>query len=83
MSREHYDACFRYGIKSSPDEKCNCHEFDKALEWTMPYIFSTLREKVEGLDKRIVNVSLLEQYTVNRYFVCLDEVLSLLDELEK
>ena len=47
MSREHYDACFRYGIKSSPDEKCNCHEFDKALEWTMPYIFSTLREKVE------------------------------------
>ena len=49
MSREHYDACFRYGIKSSPDEKCNCYEFDKALEWASPYLLSTIRERVEGM----------------------------------
>ena len=43
-------------------------------------LLTKLREGVEGLDKRIVNVSLLEQYTVNREFVCLEEVLALLEK---
>ena len=43
-------------------------------------LLTKLRDEVEGLDRRIANVSLLEQYTVNREFVCLSEVLALIEK---
>lgn len=52
MCREHYDACFRYGIESSPDEECNCYEFDRALAWVIPYLLIKLRDEVEAMEHR-------------------------------
>lgn len=82
MSREHYDACFRYGIKSSPDENCNCYEFDRALEWVKPFLLAKIREEVERMDRYEWVTGTVAQFNAMADAISRSKLLALLTKIE-